>query len=272
LRPVLTTTLVLCMAPAVMAQESAAPSTSPAPPETSLPPEPRPESLGSASVERLPDSDETEPGGTVPENDVTVVDNVPPVSERIAEDPEALKECYSALRALGTAFEEAEAITNSSDAACGIEKPVRVTALPGDVELRPAGHMRCETALALSRWTKDHATPAAEYLPERGPLVAIEHGSTYICRRRNNLPTGELSEHAYGNAVDIMGFQFETGAPIAVEPRERDGTMAEAFQDAVRATACLNFTTVLGPGSDASHADHLHLDVKSRRNDFRLCQ
>jgi hypothetical protein len=69
-----------------------------------------------------------------------------------------------------------------------------------------------------------------------------------------------------------MGFTFAEGPPIAVEPREAQGTMAEAFQDAVRASACLDFSTVLGPGSNASHADHLHLDVIERSRGYRLCE
>ena len=75
-----------------------------------------------------------------------------------------------------------------------------------------------------------------------------------------------------GNGIDITGFRFASGAPIPIQPRERDGGMAEAFQDTVRATACLHFTTVLGPGTDATHSDHLHLDVIARSSGFRLCQ
>ena len=31
--------------------------------------------------------------------------------------------------------------------------------------------------------------------------------------------------------------------------------------DSVRTAACGWFTTVLGPGSDAAHTDHLHVDI-----------
>jgi hypothetical protein len=48
--------------------------------------------------------------------------------------------------------------------------------------------------------------------------------------------------------------------------------MAEAFQDAVRGAACMDFSTVLGPGSNASHADHLHLDIIARTSGYRLCE
>ena len=40
----------------------------------------------------------------------------------------------------------------------------------------------------------------------------------------------------------------------------------------MRVSACRHFTTVLGPGSDGYHEDHVHVDLAERRNGFRLCQ
>src|SRR5262249_16615862 len=37
-------------------------------------------------------------------------------------------------------------------------------------------------------------------------------------------------------------------------------------------SACARFTTVLGPGSDGYHEDHIHLDRAERHNDYRICQ
>jgi hypothetical protein len=81
-----------------------------------------------------------------------------------------------------------------------------------------------------------------------------------------------LSEHSFGNALDVIGFSFQNGAPIRMEPRADTGTIEEAFQRAVRGGACLSFTTVLGPGTDAAHADHLHLDIRDRDGGYRICQ
>jgi len=147
-----------------------------------------------------------------------------------------------------------------------------VTAVAGTVVLTPAAVLRCSAARSLAEWVETFLLPAARMLPDRGELAGLEQGTGYMCRRRNNAEDGKLSEHGLGNAVDIMEFEFAEGAPIKVEPRERQGTRAESFQDAARATACLSFSTVLGPGSDAAHADHLHLDVIERRGGFRLCQ
>ena len=44
------------------------------------------------------------------------------------------------------------------------------------------------------------------------------------------------------------------------------------FLNAISASACGYFTTVLGPGSDAAHSDHLHLDLALRSiPEFRIC-
>ena len=41
---------------------------------------------------------------------------------------------------------------------------------------------------------------------------------------------------------------------------------------AATAAPCLHFTTVLSPGSDAAHQNHLHLDVMERENGYRYCR
>lgn len=192
--------------------------------------------------------------------------------QRLTESAETFGQCLVALKNLGVRFKIGEPVTNDNDTQCGIIRPVEVSQAAHGVALNPPGTMRCPTALALAEWVDTFVVPASRSLPDRGLVTQINQGSTYVCRRRNNQPTGKLSEHSFGNAVDIMGFEFADGKPIRIEPRERDGTAAEAFQRAVRASSCLNFSTVLGPGADSSHADHLHLDIKQRRGGFRLCQ
>ncbi|WP_341212261.1 extensin family protein [uncultured Limimaricola sp.] len=208
---------------------------------------------------------------TPPDAGAAPRDEVPPMPERLAAPESDRAACRAALDELGAVWEEGTPLDDPDTADCGIVYPLTLSQIVPGVALSPPAPMRCETALALARWTTEFAQPAATRLG-RGALTEVRQGTVYNCRRRNNDAEGVLSEHAFGNAVDIMSFGFAEGADVAVEPRERDGTMAEAFQDAVRASACLEFTTVLGPGSDAAHADHLHLDVKARRGGFRLCQ
>ena len=192
----------------------------------------------------------------------------PPMREILTETPEELAACLAALDNLGVVYAQSEPITEPDNPDCGIANPVTVTEIARGLALEPPPVLRCDTALAAARWAQDVAIPLSRKLG-RGDLTVIDQGTATLCRPRAD---GEMSEHAWGNAIDVMGFRFAEGEPIAVEPRAGDGTLDEAFQRAVRAGACLDFMTVLGPGSDADHADHLHLDIRDRDGGFRICE
>jgi hypothetical protein len=40
----------------------------------------------------------------------------------------------------------------------------------------------------------------------------------------------------------------------------------------LKADVCSRFSTVLGPGSDGYHEEHIHLDLIERRNNYKICQ
>ncbi len=187
------------------------------------------------------------------------------------EDPAALQACLGALKEIGAEFKQLEPIRDEEQG-CGIEAPIELSVVLPGIKLEPSGTMRCETALALSRWTREMMLPAAALaLPEK-KVTAIANASTYICRNRNSAENGKISEHAKGNAVDISTIAFDKGEPLAMKPRGEDGTPEGAFQRSITAAACLFFRTVLSPGSDATHQDHLHLDVLERKGDYLYCR
>ncbi|WP_417424564.1 extensin family protein [Hoeflea sp.] len=188
-----------------------------------------------------------------------------------ATDTEAdLASCEAELRKLDVTFEKLAPLNGENG--CGITAPYAITEIASGVILKPATQLRCETALALAQWVGTVVIPATSALPGEASLQAINHGSTYVCRRHNNLATGKMSEHAIGNAIDVANFEFTGRKPIGISPRADDGNIEEAFQRAVRAGACLHFATVLGPGTNTSHADHLHFDIAKRNRGYRLCQ
>ena len=187
------------------------------------------------------------------------------------EDPAALEACLGALKEIGAEFKKLEPIRDEEQG-CGVEAPIELSVVLPDIKLEPSGTMRCETALALSRWTKEMVLPAAALaLPEK-KVTAIANASTYICRNRNSAENGKISEHAKGNAVDISTISFDKGEPLVMKPRGEDGTPEGAFQRTITAAACLFFRTVLSPGSDATHQDHLHLDVLERKGGYLYCR
>ncbi|WP_425624467.1 extensin family protein [Agrobacterium radiobacter] len=187
------------------------------------------------------------------------------------EDPAALQACLGALKEIGAEFKQLEPIRDAEQG-CGIEAPLELSVVLPGIKLEPSGTMRCETALALSRWTKEMMLPAAALaLPEK-KVTAIANASTYICRNRNSAENGKISEHAKGNAVDISTISFDKGEPLVMKLRVEDGTPEGAFQRTITAAACLFFRTVLSPGSDATHQDHLHLDVLERKGSYLYCR
>jgi hypothetical protein len=196
-----------------------------------------------------------------------------PFGEEVPPEPvdeTALAACEAALTRLGGTFERLPTI--DGEGTCGMAAPYRLDRVGRDVRLEPASQMTCETALAFARWVNRVVVPATAALGDETRLVAIRHGSTYICRTRNSLEGAKVSYHALGLAIDILSFDFDGHASIAVLPRAGDGNLDESFQRAVRGGACLYFATVLGPGTDSFHGDHLHLDIAWRRGGYRLCQ
>ena len=242
-------------------------------PDSSPNPAPRPDP--EARLDGLPEDEGTPPGGETADAEAAVSEEegreaAPGIWEQLAESEERLAACLTRLDELGAGYEQVE-VVKADDPDCGIANPVALSSPAPGVALSTPATLRCDAALAVTLWTQRHLQPAAEAL-DRGPLVRLDTGPGYTCRRRNNAPDGVLSEHSFGNAIDVLGFSFAEGDPIAVEPREDEGTIAEAFQRTARASSCLYFTTVLGPGTDAAHADHIHADIKERRGGYRLCQ
>lgn len=158
---------------------------------------------------------------------------------------------------------------------CGLEQPLRVSGLSGGtVGLTPAATIGCPLTARLDRWIKATVQPAA-YRHFGRPVVEIKQIASYSCRGRNGNNNGHISEHAFGNALDIAGFRLAGGEEVSVfkgwwkgSPREK------AFLQAVIAGACAEFYTVLGPGSDRYHYNHIHVDLllKNARNGRHYCK
>jgi hypothetical protein len=237
--------------------EPGAPATEPAPDAPEVQPK-------ADTATPLPEEKpETKPEPAVP----------PPPSdpEPVSETPEDLALCLKDLKAIGADFSEEPEI--DGETGCGIAHPVIVRRILPGVALEPEATLRCETALSLARMTRDMLIPAAiRAFPDRPKLSGINQASGYVCRNRNSAETGKISEHAHGNAIDIAGLRFGTENLAVMIAKQDDGTAEAAFQRALNAMACLYFTTVLSPGSDAAHQDHLHLDVIERKSGFRYCR
>ena len=144
---------------------------------------------------------------------------------------------------------------------CGMEHPFRVTALAGGtVALNAPQTIGCPLTAALDEWVTA-VQPIAMARFGR-PIARINSMGSYSCRSIDNLRGAKLSEHAFGNATDIGGFVLADGHEIVVVKAWTRGDEQErAFLREAQAAACNIFTTVLAPGSDTFHYNHIHLDL-----------
>ena len=129
----------------------------------------------------------------------------------------------------------------------------------------------CAVNAGLALWLRHGVQPAAEaVLGSR--VIAIEHLGTANCRRIGGGSSGNWSEHATGNAIDIAGFVLADGRRISVLKDWRRTSDEAAFLHVVRDKGCEMFGTVLSPDYNAAHADHLHLDQAGSRRGWSFCR
>ncbi|MFG1378306.1 extensin family protein [Xanthobacter autotrophicus] len=153
---------------------------------------------------------------------------------------------------------------------CGLAQAVRLSAvrlLDGRlVAFKPAAVIRCEVAAAVAGWLREDLAPAIAALGSQ--VTAVTVAASYDCRPRNRVSGARMSEHGLGNALDVGGFELADARVMKVEK----GGLPPSLRAAMKDSACRRFTTVLGPGSDGYHEDHIHVDLAQRRMGFRLCR
>lgn len=191
-----------------------------------------------------------------------------PAAEARPPEPPPLSACRLALT---DAVAIAPGIPDiKGPGACGGPDMVRLEAvvLPDKtrVLLKPAGTMRCAMATAVAEWIRADMAPLATSLGTR--LIELDNFDSFDCRGRNRVVGAKLSEHGRANALDVRGLKLANGRSIALTERNTPREQREAVLHSV----CTRFTTVLGPGSDGYHEDHIHLDIAERRGNYRICQ
>ncbi len=135
------------------------------------------------------------------------------------------------------------------------------------VAVNPPPMLLCSMAEAVAEFIRDDIGPAAA-AGLGAPLAAITEVDSYSCRGRNNIRGAKLSEHGKGNALDISAIKLRNGGNFKLT----DALVARPFREQMRTMACARFTTVLGPGSDGYHEEHIHLDLSQRSHGYRICQ
>jgi hypothetical protein len=153
--------------------------------------------------------------------------------------------------------------------ALGPQRNPRVAAAT-PVEIKPAATLACPIVSALDRWMANAVQPAA-YKWFGQPVAEIRQISAYSCRGMNGQPGARISEHAFGNALDIAAFVLADGRRITVKDGWRGAPEEQGFLRDIQGAACDQFTTVLAPGSNSFHYDHIHVDLMRRESGRRIC-
>jgi len=150
-------------------------------------------------------------------------------------------------------------------------RPMPPAIAAGPATVVPAATLACPLVSTLDRYVGDSVQPAAlRWFGQ--PVVEIKQISAYSCRGMNGDPNAPISEHAFGNALDIAAFVLADGRNITVKEGWHGSPEEQGFLHDVHGAACEVFTTVLAPGSNAYHYDHMHVDLMRRASGRVICQ
>jgi hypothetical protein len=135
----------------------------------------------------------------------------------------------------------------------------------------PPATLACPLVSALDRWVSEGVQPAA--LHWFGTQVTeIKQIGSYSCREMVGSGTSSMSEHAFGDALDIAGFTLADGRKITVKDGWHGTPEEQGFLHDVQLYACETFTTVLAPGYNVYHYDHMHVDLMRRSSGNHPCR
>jgi hypothetical protein len=182
-------------------------------------------------------------------------------------------QCVSDLAAKKVVFAQAGKVTQQG---CELSNAIELDAVPtafGDIGVSGKPTMLCSFVRELGDWVRDVAAPLTlAYTGRR--LARIESGGAFVCKARYDKPGQIPSEHAKGDAIDIFAFVLADNRSIHVKPEESDSPVERDLVRVLRTTACAYFTTVLGPGTDAAHAEHFHFDtgLHGATPNYRICE
>lgn len=151
--------------------------------------------------------------------------------------------------------------------------PVRSPQVAGSVrpvEVTPNATLACPIVSALDQWIAQSVQPAAMRWFGQ-PVAEIKQISAYSCRGMNGQPGARISEHAFGNALDISAFTLADGRQVVVRTAWNGAPEEQGFLRDIQSAACEQFTTVLAPGSNRFHYDHIHVDLMRRPDGHQIC-
>jgi hypothetical protein len=204
-----------------------------------------------------------------------LVPSLPPAPSVPSED-DTSNHCLADLKIIGAEFSPTP--SDRLDGRCPVITPIDLISLEtpaGRITFPGKPTFNCTFALQFAKWLSNVAAPIVKILAG-SDLATLETGPGYVCRTRNGdaFQDAKLSEHATGNAVDITSLGLANKRQIGIAAVADKSNPDHRLLMALRLTACGYFTTVLGPGANAAHATHYHLDlgVHGKSSNYRICE
>ena len=140
----------------------------------------------------------------------------------------------------------------------------------GQVAMKPAATLACRSSRRSTVAQRFRAAGGDALVRRARRRDQADLGLS--CRGMNGNPHANISEHAFGNALDIAAFTLADGRRITVKDGWRGMPEEQGFLRDVQAAACQQFNTVLAPGSNSHHEDHIHVDLMRRASRRTICQ
>ena len=176
--------------------------------------------------------------------------------------------CREQLAATGAKFQPLPDRPKPDAKGCGSPHGVLLSRGPTGIRYSPPVSLDCSLALRLVEVERVVQEEAETHLESR--IQRVGTLGSYACRGVIGRLAGwsdGISEHSFGNAIDIMRFDPVKGRPATIlrgyeagvdEPTTKEGRFLLAVARRLRREAGVR---VLGPDFDASHRDHFHLDA-----------
>jgi len=197
----------------------------------------------------------------------------PGVVVNSATPADQIRQCLADLTTGDVDFQTLGSVTKEG---CAVDGAIELDAIAspfGKIAFPGKPTLGCIFARQFTTFVRNAAAPLTlAYLGAK--LTAIETGPGLVCRTRYNKPGEKISEHAKGDAIDVTAFRLENGRMLTVKDASSSKEVDGVWIKTLRATGCGYFTTILGPGSNDAHKEHLHFDYEMRGGgyNYRICE
>jgi len=176
-----------------------------------------------------------------------------------------------AYRALAEDFTQEERGSGGTRYQCHVPQALSYELGPAQVRYSSYLLLNCKMALAMARFERALVRVTKEVFGPGATIEKIRVLGAYNCRPLRS-GRSRMSQHAYGNAVDLSGFRVSSFGWVDVREHWESGKRPHDEKASVFLHRLVDvliservFANVLTPEFDAAHSNHLHVDLDIER-------